>query len=66
MKTIITFLLFIALFFSACNNNQSSGSGDTDPTVTSSPVDPVKEWKFGVALWTFHDVNFPEALNFSI
>ena len=37
---------------------------DTDTTVTStSEINPLKDWKFGVALWTFHDVNFPAALD---
>jgi hypothetical protein len=53
-------LLFCTgLFLSACNNdaktNKESGS-------EVSIVDPAKDWKFGVALWTFHDVNFPAAL----
>ncbi|WP_232540843.1 sugar phosphate isomerase/epimerase family protein [Spirosoma endbachense] len=29
---------------------------------TSGPGPVANEWKFGVALWTFHTVNFPEAL----
>ena len=54
-------LLFCAgLFLSACNNDTKTNK---EPDSTVSTVDPAKDWKFGVALWTFHDVNFPEALN---
>lgn len=62
MKTTISFLVCITLFFSSCNSDQSAGSDNTDSTANSS-VDPTKDWKFGVALWTFHEVNFPESLN---
>lgn len=42
----------------ACNNaNQEVKTAATDST-----ANPVNEWKFGVALWTFHNMNFPEAL----
>jgi sugar phosphate isomerase/epimerase len=46
----------------ACNNNTGSSTG-TDSTATTSSVDPLHDWKFGVALWTFHDVNFPRSLD---
>ncbi len=45
----------------ACVNLHSSGSNN-DSTSTSS-ADTSNGWKFGVALWTFHDVDFPTALN---
>lgn len=54
----IRLLLFATIIFSACNNS-SQISSTTDSTTTISP----KDWKFGVALWTFHDVDFPTALN---
>jgi len=56
----LALLLCTGLFLSACNDNAKTDEG-SDSTV--STVDPAKDWKFGVALWTFHDVNFPEALN---
>jgi len=47
--------LFLSLFLFQCNNNQKTQTSNTSP---ASPSD----WKFGVALWTFHTVNFPESL----
>ncbi|NNV54786.1 sugar phosphate isomerase/epimerase family protein [Limnovirga soli] len=32
-------------------------------TAFAPDVNPVKDWKFGVALWTFHTVNFPASLD---
>jgi L-ribulose-5-phosphate 3-epimerase len=59
-KTILPLLLSIGLF-TACNNDSRQPAQEgTDKT---SSVDPAKDWKFGVALWTFHNVNFPESLN---
>ena len=51
-----------ALFLSACNNSQPANSSSADSSSTTS-VDPAKDWKFGVALWTFHTVNFPASLD---
>jgi len=62
MKKLNGLLLVFTVFFAACNNSSQS-SNSTDSTATSSSVDPSKDWKFGVALWTFHDVDFPTALN---
>ena len=62
MKKTIASLTCIALFFVACNNSQPAENSNTDSATTSS-VDPAKDWKFGVALWTFHTVNFPESLD---
>jgi sugar phosphate isomerase/epimerase len=50
------------LFFAACNNNSSVNNGNSDPAVSAS-VDPSKDWKVGVALWTFHTVSFPQSLD---
>ena len=61
MKKTILPLLLLSIF-AACNNNQPEDKNSTDSIATSS-VDPSKDWKFGVALWTFHEVNFPESLN---
>lgn len=62
MKQTILPLLFLTSFFTACNNSQPADGGNTDSATTSS-VDPAKDWKFGVALWTFHTVNFPQSLD---
>ena len=64
MKKTIASLLCIASLFAACNNSQQSNNATNDSTAaTASTVDPSKDWKFGVALWTFHDVDFPPALD---
>ena len=62
MNKMILPLLLLNIFFAACNNNQPADSNIADSTATSS-VDPSRDWKFGVALWTFHTVDFPESLN---
>ncbi|MEO6719377.1 MAG: sugar phosphate isomerase/epimerase [Ferruginibacter sp.] len=61
IKTIVL-LLSIASLFSACNGNEQTTNENKDSTATSS-IDPAKDWKFGVALWTFHTVNFPQSLD---
>lgn len=61
-KTILPFLL-LAIFFAACNNAAQKTAAETDSAGTSSAVDPARDWKFGIALWTFHTVNFPESLD---
>lgn len=61
MKKTTLPLLLLSLFFAACNSN-GPADNNADSAVTSS-VDPSKDWKFGVALWTFHTVNFPESLD---
>lgn len=60
-KTIASFIWFAAIF-AACNGGEQKDN-NADTTTTASTVDPAKDWKFGIALWTFHDVNFPTALD---
>ena len=62
MKKTIVSLACIYFLFTSCNNNSEQSSSTSDSTSTSS-VDPAKDWKFGVALWTFHRVSFPGALD---
>lgn len=62
MKKISGLLSFALIIFTACNNSSTSSSTVTDSSVTASMAASPKDWKFGVALWTFHDVNFPDAL----
>src|SRR5258708_7585785 len=62
MKKLNGLLLSAIMLCIACNNNTGS-STNTDSTATTSSVDPLQDWKFGVALWTFHDVNFPRSLD---
>ena len=47
MKRSVTTLVCIALFFVA----------------SAQSVNPAKDWKFGIALWTFHTVSFSQALD---
>lgn len=61
-KTLLPFL-FMALLFGACNNATQDAPADTKDSVATSSVDPAKDWKLGVALWTFHTFNFPDALD---
>lgn len=65
MKTLVYFCLFVSIAFAGCNNEknaaQSTLANDTDST-DATTQEVTKDWKFGVALWTFHTFNFPEAL----
>src|SRR6266498_651233 len=61
MKRTIALLMCSSLSFAACNTSQSVNSSNATSATTS--IDPLKDWKFGVALWTFHTVNFPESLD---
>jgi L-ribulose-5-phosphate 3-epimerase len=64
MKKTILPLLLIAAAFTACNNGtQTTDTAIADSSNTASANNPAKDWKFGVALWTFHTVNFPESLD---
>ena len=63
MKKTIVLLLLMAIFFAACNNNQQATTGETDDSATVSSIDPAKDWKFGIALWTFHTFSFPAGLD---
>jgi sugar phosphate isomerase/epimerase len=47
MKNTIASIFFVASFLAA----------------SAQPVDPAKDWKFGIALWTFHTVSFSQALD---
>jgi sugar phosphate isomerase/epimerase len=63
MKTTIALLTFMTLFFAACNNNQATSTTNTADSLSTSSVDPAKDWKFGIALWTFHTVDFRQSLD---
>ncbi len=59
---IIVYACFICLVaLTACNQNKTSTVENTT-TTTATTGDVIKDWKFGIALWTFHTFNFPDAL----
>ncbi len=62
MKKTILSSLMLSVLFAACNSGTSTTTTvtTTDSTAAASPA---KDWKFGIALWTFHTVNFPESLD---
>lgn len=63
MKRLFAPLGILALFFTACTTASSSNNKSTSDSTATSSVNPAKDWKLGVALWTFHDVNFPQSLD---
>jgi sugar phosphate isomerase/epimerase len=63
MKKTILPVLLLNLLFAACNSGPQSSEAVDSTAATTSAIDPSKDWKFGVALWTFHDVNFPKSLD---
>lgn len=64
MKETIASLLCGSLFFMACNSNTTTDKETTDSTTTTvAAVNPAQDWKFGIALWTFHTVDFPASLD---
>ncbi|CAN5529914.1 hypothetical protein BH10BAC3_BH10BAC3_25010 [soil metagenome] len=58
MKRTICTLIIISALLSACNNSQTTSKASSETTIDTSS----NNWNFGVALWTFHTVNFPESL----
>jgi L-ribulose-5-phosphate 3-epimerase len=58
MKKTIVPLVFFATLVSACTNNPAPAGDAAADSSAVSTVDPAKDWKFGVALWTFHTVDF--------
>ena len=62
MKKNVLPLLLISFLFGACNNAAENSTANSKDSVTTT-VDPAKDWKLGIALWTFHTFNFPESLD---
>jgi sugar phosphate isomerase/epimerase len=58
MKTLLYACLFMTLVFTACSDKKNTGESGAE----SAAEDVTRDWKFGVALWTFHTFNFPESL----
>ncbi|MEJ7588839.1 MAG: sugar phosphate isomerase/epimerase [Ferruginibacter sp.] len=64
MKRTIVPLLSLCILFTACTGSGSTaGSGQDSTSTAVAASNPAKDWKFGVALWTFHTFNFPESLD---
>lgn len=60
MRKLFVLPALLTIIFAACNNasNQNTNTDSTAPT-----INPSKDWKFGVGLYTFHDINFQQSLN---
>ncbi|MES2647294.1 MAG: sugar phosphate isomerase/epimerase [Bacteroidota bacterium] len=58
IKSIFT-LVILTMLFSACNNSTQTKATTSDAAAVDSSGNG---WRFGVALWTFHTMNFPESL----
>jgi sugar phosphate isomerase/epimerase len=54
------FVCLVAL--ASCTGNKTTTENTADISAATTTRDVTKEWKFGVALWTFHTFNFPDAL----
>lgn len=63
MKKTIVLFSSVAVFFTACNNNQQTAAKEATDSSSISSVDPSKDWKFGIALWTFHTFSFSQGLD---
>lgn len=59
MKNRFALIAFVMVTLAACKEKNDESNITTQST---GAVDP-KDWKLGVALWTFHTVNFPESLD---
>ncbi|HTE26029.1 sugar phosphate isomerase/epimerase family protein [Flavitalea sp.] len=58
---LVTVLFALIILLNSCTDQQPAGEQQSDSAVAAA-VKPAEDWKFGIALWTFHDVNFPESL----
>ena len=54
MKNLLYIALLLAACLTACNNKNTN---------TENASNNDEDWKLGVALWTFHTFNFPDALS---
>ena len=63
MKTTILSLLIASLLLAACNSNQVTNTTNTPDSLSASSIDPARDWKLGIALWTFHTVDFLQSLD---
>ncbi|MEO6314069.1 MAG: sugar phosphate isomerase/epimerase [Chitinophagaceae bacterium] len=63
MKKTLVLLLSFAILLAACNNSPEAVKGTAAAGATDSAVNPASDWKFGIALWTFHTFNFSDGLD---
>ena len=61
MKRTMLILLLATWFLAGCNDSPEKTANET--TDSSSIATGPENWKFGIALWTFHTFNFPQALD---
>jgi len=61
MRQSTILLAAITILLIACNDNATVSYPKTSDSASS--IDPAKDWNLGVALWTFHTVNFPQSLD---
>jgi L-ribulose-5-phosphate 3-epimerase len=63
MKNILYACFTCLIALAACNQNKPATENTTNTTNPSAATGDVsKDWKFGIALWTFHTFNFPDAI----
>jgi L-ribulose-5-phosphate 3-epimerase len=60
MRKLVYACLFVTVAFAACTGKKTTTDSVTDTTTAAANL--TDDWKFGVALWTFHTFNFPDAL----
>lgn len=65
MKIFIHVLLFVSVALAACNSTDRPQQDASQATVAAAAdtANNVSDWKFGIALWTFHTVDFPQSLD---
>lgn len=61
MKTHLYAYALCLLGLVSCTNQDTTNN--TTEGTSASTGDVTKDWKLGVAIWTFHTFNFPEALD---
>jgi sugar phosphate isomerase/epimerase len=64
MSKAILFSVAMIFLLASCNNAATSTATaeTTQDSTGGTAVNPATDWKFGIALWTFHTFSFPESL----
>ena len=63
MKKLTPLVACFALLLVACNSSDTSVKSSEAKATDSSSAGTPADWKFGVALWTFHTFDFPTSLD---